>query len=405
MKNHKISHSWVVVGAALVILTVAFSIQTSFGVFIKPLQDSFGWSRATTSWAITVHLLIYALFLIPAGWAIDRFNMGVVFSVAAGLIAFALVLCSRISEPWQLYLLYGLPLGIGIAICGPPILGVLTRWFAQRRGTALGIAATGTGFGTLLGAPIANALIGVYGWQGAFLIFGIAGSIILLICAYIVRGPARPTELETKAMGSDSQGRANPLPRPSMGFAQALKTPQMRLLVITQFFAIFTTRVVPVHIVPHAIDMGISPSVAALSLATIGAFSVVGRLSMGVVQDKIGPRYSMIICLFLQVAAMVALPFIGTEAPLFVFAAVFGYTWGGDVPQIPAMTAQCFGLASVGVLYAAVMMVGNVSGSISAILAGYIFDVTGSYTVIFLAAAAGLLVGIFCIWRLKLPEN
>ncbi len=126
-----------------------------------------------------------------------------------------------------------------------------------------------------------------------------------------------------------------------------------------------------------------------------------GRLGMGFVQDKIGAQRSVIICLTTQAVSLLALPFIRSDSLFFTYAVVFGLTYGGDIPQIPAITAQCFGLTSLGIIYGLVQTVAALGGAFGPIVAGYIFDVTGSYTIVFLGAAIGLLVGVFCIQKLK----
>ncbi len=401
-KDSKIYYGWIVVATGFVIWMVAFGLQYAFGVFFKPLQETFGWSRATTSWAMTIHLVVFALGVVPAGWITERFNTRVVFSIAALLVGFSLVLCSRISQAWQLYLLYGLPLGIGFSMCGPAILAMVTRWFSERRGVALGITSAGIGFGTLIGAPVSNSLIVSYGWRNAFIILGIAGCIILLVCASYIKRPPQPvTEPSKSAATNPKNSNQAPLISSRMTLGQAIRTRAIFLLIAVELFITFTLRVVTVHIAPHATDIGISPSGAALAIGAIGAASIAGRLVMGFLQDKIGARHAMMICLTIEGVAMLALPFIGSDAWLFVFALGFGFTYGGDIPQIPGLIAQYFGLASIGLIYPLVVAVGNLAGAFGPTVAGYIFDLTSSYTIVFLSTAASLLIGAFCIWSLR----
>lgn len=407
-KDRKIYYGWIVVATGFAIWTVAFGIQYSFGIFFKPLQETFGWSRAVTSWAMTIHLVVFALSMVPAGWAIDRFNTRVVFSIAALLIGSSLILCSRISQPWQLYLLYGLPLGIGVSICGPAIMASITRWFIEKRGLALGITSAGVGFGTLAAAPLSNLLIVSYGWRNTFIILGIAACIILLVCACYIKVSPQPVTNRGGSAVAKSKNNNQAL-KPSslrgMTLGQAIRTREIFLILLAQGFIGFTLRVVMVHIAPHATDKGISPSVAALAIGTIGGVSILGRLVMGFVQDRIGAQRSMLICLSIQGVSMLALPFINSDLLFFAFAIVFGFTYGGDIPQTPALTAQCFGVASIGVIYGLVQTVGNLAGALGPIVAGYIFDLTGNYTPVFLGAAGGLFVAIICISRLKLRNK
>lgn len=394
-RHAKINYGWVVVFASFAIFTVVFAIQYSFGIFLKPLEDTFGWSRATTSWAMTIHLLTFAVWMLPAGWAIDRTNPRILYSINAVCVGVLLVLSSRINSPWQLYLLYGL-LGIGLCTSGPIIMTIVTRWFIKNRGVALGIASAGFGFGTLVGAPVSYSLITAYGWRDTFIIMGLAGAVILLICAFFVKSPP--------GYGGDSpkaeKTAKTPKPLTGMTFKEALVSHQMLLLAPTFGFFNFAKTAVMIHIAPHAMDIGISPWVAVAALGTIGGASIAGRLVMGFVQDKIGPMRSMIICLAVQGVSMFALPFVRLDVLFFIYAVVFGFTYGGDVPQVPAIVAQCFGLASMGVIFGMTAGLSNILGALGPIAAGYIFDLTGSYVIAFLLVGLGLFTGAFCLTRL-----
>ncbi len=399
----KIYYGWVIVATCFIIFTVAFGIQFCFGIFFRPLQESLGWSRATISWAMTIHLLVYVTCIALVGWVIDRFKTRIVFSIAALVVGVSLVLCSRISQPWQLYLLYGVGVGMGISACGPALMAIVARWFTEHRGLALGIASAGVGFGTLIGAPISNWLIVSLGWRNSFIALGITGSLILLVCAgYIKSSPPSATN-QSKPPDRLKNGlpsRERP-PEPRLTFWQALKTREMALLMVAHIAAMFTLRLVQVHIATHAMDIGISPATAALAVGTIGAAGIVGRLVMGFAQDRIGAKPAIILCLAAQGMAMLALPLIKSDLIFFGYAVIFGFTYGGDMTQIPTIIAQTFGMASMITVYSFASGFSNLVGSLGPLAAGYLFDATASYTLVLLGAAIGLLVGVFCIWRLK----
>ncbi len=396
----RLDYSWVIVAAGFLIYTVLFGIQYSFGIFFKPLQEAFGWPRASTSWVMTIHLICMSIAMVPAAWAIGRFRSRVVFSLAAVLIGGSLVLCSRISQLWQLYLVYGLPLGIGIGIFGTSVMSIVTRWFTQRRGLALGIASSGVGFGTLAVAPLAQALIAAYGWQTAFAVLGVASGVLLLICANYMKDSPSVDGGNTAGAGHQSAASVPVI----IVIRQAMKTGNLYLLIAGLLSAQFTLKLILTHFAPHATDMGMSASSAALAVGIIGGCSVLGRLAMGSVQDRIGARLSMIICLSVLLLCMMALPFLNSNLLLFAFAVLFGFMYGGDVPQGPAMTAQCYGTASIVVMYGLVSSIANLIAATGPVFAGYLFDATGSYTVVFLIAAAALLAGIICFARLKIEK-
>ena len=399
----RVYYGWVIVAACFTMWTVVFGIQYSFGIFFKSLQDALGCSRGAISWAMTIHLFIYALSMVPAGWAIDRFSIRIVYSLAAFGVGLPLALCSVVSEPWQLYLLYGL-LGISIAICAPSIFTIIIRWFAEKRGLAMGLASSGSGFGTLVAPPLTNALIASYGWRNTFIILGLASVVILFVCAQYIKNPPEPVSDKTgsKAVKSACGGQTHrPNPRQEMTLGQAIRTKEVMLIIVAAASAQIASRVIVVHIAPHATDMGISPFVAAMALSTLGCGSVLGRIVMGFFQDKIGAQRSMIICLTTMGVCLFTLPFITSDAVLFIFAILFGLAFGSDLPQVPAITVQSFGVASMGLIYAFIVGVINILSSLGPLAAGYIFDVTHSYTIAFLGAGVLLFLGVFSISRIK----
>jgi len=401
-KTSRIFYGWFIVAALFTVWAVVYGIQYSFGIFFRNLQDALGCSRGTISWAMTIQVLCFALILVPAGWVLDLLSVRIVYSVAAALFGVSLALCSRISEPWQLYLLYGL-MGISTGIYGPSIFTVITRWFTAKRGLAMGLASSGAGFGALVVPPLTNELIAFHGWRNTFVILGMASLVLLLVCARCLRNAPKPAGNPRPAAAGSAAGgparRSDPLRAMTMG--EAVRTREFLFIISAAAAAQLTARMIVVHIAPHAADMGISPFMAALALSTIGCGSVLGRIAMGFVQDRIGAQRSMIICLAAMGVCMFALPFITSDAAFFAFAVLFGLSFGGDVPQVPALTVQCFGVASMGVIYALVSAVVHILCSLGPLAAGYIFDVTGSYTVAFLGAGVLLLLGILSIGRIR----
>ena len=402
-RGSKIFYGWFIVAALFTIWMVVYGIQYSFGIFFRSLQDAFGCSRGTISWAMTIQLLSFALILVPAGWVIDRFSIRIVYSAAALLFGLPLVLCSRISDPWQLYLLYGL-MGISTGIYGPSIFTVITRWFTEKRGLAMGLASSGAGFGALVVPPLTNSLIASYGWRDTFVILGLASFIILSVCTQYIRNRPEPAgEKSPAAEGKPADGGHAPRSKPlcELTFGQTIKTGNILLIIAAATAAQITARMIVVHLAPHAADKGISPFAAALALSAIGCGSVLGRIGMGFVQDRIGPSISMIICLIVMGICLFALPFITSDIAFFIFAILFGLAFGGDIPQVPALTAQCFGVASMGVIYAFVSASVHVACSLGPLAAGYIFDATGSYTVAFLGAGILLFLGVVGVSKIR----
>lgn len=394
-------YGWFVVAALLTIWTVVFGIQYAFGIFFRTLQDALGCSRGEISLAMTIHLLAFAGVMIPSGWAVSRFNVRIVYALATLGLGFPLVLCSRISELWELYLLYGL-MGISTGIYGPSIFTLVTHWFTTKRGLALGLASSGAGLGTLISAPLTNALIHSYGWRDSFVILGVGSFCILLTVSQVVKNyPSQSSGGNGSSVDRASGRRRKPSPDSPQGmtFKQALRTRELLLIIVGSAAAQMASRVVVVHIAPHATDLGVSSLAAAMSLSIIGFGSILGRIVMGFIQDRIGARNAMIGCLVVMGVSLLALPLVESDGAFFLFAVLFGFAFGGDVPQVPALTVHCFGVASMGLIYGLISSTVNVGSAFGPSLAGCLFDVTGNYTAAFLGAGLLLLFGAFSISR------
>ena len=390
----KIKYAWVIVLITFVIYTVVFGIQYSFGIFFTEFQETFGWTRANTSFVMTVHLITFSMLMIPVSWAINHINTRILFSGAAVIFGTALILCSQVSSLVQLCVVYGIMLGCAISIFGPLLLTIVTRWFVVKRGIALGIASSGVGFGTLIVAPVSNHLISICGWRETFIILGIIAFVILLICAQFIKIPGKIATV----VPDDKKN--NIIPK-GLTFKQSLKTRNL-LLVLTATVTInFAVKSVMVHITPHFIDIGINLSVAALAVGIIGGSSIIGRIVMGLLQDRAGAKNTMLMCFALQTLA-ISILFFNMEAIVFVFAILFGFAYGGDVPQVPVIISNCFGDFSMSSIYGLVAMIGSIAGAAGPYVTGYIYDVTGSYNTAFIIIGVGLITGLIGISKIKL---
>src|SRR6185312_15405385 len=179
--------AWAMVGAAFVVGFVVFGVTYSFGAFLKPMGAEFGSGRAATSAFFSITGLIFYLLGSVAGHVSDRCGPRIIVGVGAVIMGVGLVLTAFIREVWVGYLTYGLGVGIGSACVYVPTLAIVGGWFDKRRNTALGIAAAGTGCGTLLVPPFAAWMIELYGWRLADLVLGVACAALLAGCAIVVR--------------------------------------------------------------------------------------------------------------------------------------------------------------------------------------------------------------------------
>jgi len=256
-----------------------------------------------------------------------------------------------------------------------------------------GIVVAGTSIGALIGPPVANQLISAYDWRISYIIVGsIVLVVVVLAAQFLRRDPAQMGQVPC----GESEGGERGLQVGAEGFSltEAVYTRQFWLFFAMLFCFGFCLLSTIVHIVPHATDLGISAASAATILATIGGVATVSRVVMGSAIDRIGTRQVFIISFILISAALFWLVPAAEIWKLYLFAVVFGFAHGGMGASESPLVARLFGLSSHGLIFG-VTGIGFTSGAaIGPFLAGYIFDVTGSYQVAFLVSAALGIIGL-----------
>ncbi len=403
-------YGWIVLAALLITGIAILGIKLSFGVFFKSLQEDFGWSRATTSGVFSFYMLLYCVFTVLGGWAIDRYGAKIVLTVMGFFTGLSLLLTSQASTPWHLFLSYSLLLAIGTAPIYILVMSTASRWFTGRRGLALGIASCGTGLGIMIMTPFSAWLISSYGWRMSYFILALIAFFVIIPCAQLVkRAPgelaalSEGEKLEATNLNSPEGQHSNEAGEFSL--RQSVKTKSFWLIFSIWLLGSFCVYIVMTHIVSHAIDLGITSLRAASILTLIGGTSIPGGVLMGRVSDSLGRKQAAIICVLLMAGTMLWLIQLPNLWMLYLFAMVFGFFSGGFGPCIAALVGDIFGMRHVGVILGAINVGWAAGAAIGPALAGYIFDVKGSYFLAFLAGVIVMLIAAILIPFLKTPKT
>jgi len=372
---------------------VMWGAYYSFGIFFKPLLVEFGWTRAMTSAAFSTSFILTGVFGVFAGRITDRFGPRIVVTICGLFLGLGYVLVSQTNALWQLYLFYGVIVALGMSSGVIPLQTTIARWFVKRRGLMNGIVVSGIGVGMLVIPMVANWLISNHGWRTSYIIVGIIALVLTILPAqFLRRNPRRGRELaygDTKLAAGDSYSK--------QGFSlrEAARTREFWLLVMATLCFTLAEGTIMVHIVPHAIGLGISSASAALIIAVIGAISIAGRVLMGSTADIIGNKRAWLICLALVTISLFWLLVARELWMLYLFAVIFGFGYGGLSVLISPMVAEHFGLTSHGFIFGVVVMFGGTGGmAIGPVIAGHIFDVTGSYQLAFIIYAVLGVIGL-----------
>lgn len=392
-------YGWVVVGGAFVVLLVGFGMAYAFGAFFSALQAQFDASRSEVSLVFAITACLYFGLGAVSGPLADRFGPSRVIVAGIVLIALGLFPASRAQTLWQVYLTYGLGVGLGVGFAYVPAIGVVQRWFLRRRGLASGVAVSGIGVGTLLIPPFAAWLLSVGDWRTAYAILaavtlslGVAGGLVIEHSPQR-RGLAADGAAERPGTGEGGSSA------PARGHAvrDAIRSRPFLLLYLALLAAAPGLFMPFAHLVSYARDHGLSAETGALLVGLIGVGSTVGRFLLGGVADQLGRRRALA-GTTAGISAMLVWWLFATSAPaLAVFAVLFGVFYGGLVALNPALTADYFGGRNaggiIGLLYTGV----SLGALLGPTLAGLAYDVQQSYTLPVALAAAINLLGVLCL--------
>ena len=403
-RKPKVFYGYVVVTAAFSIMVMVGGMWVIFSVFFEPMLTEFGWTRATLSGAASLRMFLAMLLSIAGGRLTDKFGPRPVIIVCGLFLGLGLFLMSRVSTIWQLYLVFGVITGVGMGGLFVPMISTVSRWFVKRRGIMTGIVLSGTSLGMIIVPPLVTRLIIIYGWRTSYIVIGIIAMIIIISAAqFVKRDPAQIGQLpddenEVKAESLD-------LPARSLSLREAIHTRQFWTLSAIFGSLWFSTAAIWVHIVIHAIDLGIPAISAANILAIIGGAGIASKIIIGSLADRIGDKPALLIGFTLTVVSLLWLLVAKELWEFYLFAVIFGFGTAGLVVLEAPLIARLFGLGSLSVILGSVEFISTTLSLPSAIAAGYIFDITGSYQLAFLIGAGVSIIGLMLSLLLRPITN
>lgn len=390
-------YGWVVIAAGLLIGFISFGIRYSFGVFFKSIEGEFDLTRVATSGIFSAYMVLSAVFTVVGGWALDKYGPRIVTFLMGLFTGLSLLLTSQASASWQLFISYSLLLALGTGAVFAIVSSTASRWFNKKRGFALGITMSGGPLGIIVVAPFATYLVYNFGWRTAFIILGLVAWLIVASSSMLLRKDPGdigllPDGVKPESAKNRLQNNDNNTEPVCPSLLDAIKTSNFWFLGLIWLLLSLNVHLILTHIVPHAIDLGISPINAATILSIIGGASIVGRLAVGKGSDILGRKALAIISALLPFGALIWLVWIRDLWMFYLFAIVFGFSWGGLGTVVTALVGDIFGLRSIGIIMGTILVGWNIGAAIGPAMGGFIFDVTNDYSIAFLAGAAAMLI-------------
>ena len=401
----RVHYGWVVLGVMFCAMLAGVGVRAAPGVMIVPLERAFGWNVSTISGAISLNIILMGLtgpFLtgLMEVIGLKRTILGcmVVLMSGTGLSYF-------MTEPWQLFVTWGLMVGIG---AGAGAVGmaaaVANRWFVQRTSFAMGLLSAANAAGQLIFLPVLALLANRYGWQGiAVAVTVVIAAMIPVVAMVLPESPA--------AIGLPPFGGLTVLPpkarsaNPFMIAIHALRraSRSMDFWLLTLSFGICglsTNGLINTHLIAYCTDNGISEMNGASILAVIGMFSLVGSAASGWMCDRFNPRVLLFWYYSLRGLSLVIMPFtnFGPSA-LAIFAVFYGLDWVATGPATFALTNEVFGRKDAPVIVSWIFVGHQIGGAIAAFGAGALRTYTGNYLLAFLSAGLACLLASMLVLR------
>lgn len=398
IRKYKLHYAWIILFSACVLNIAARADAGSFGVFVEPLVELFGWSRGDISVAYSLAFIVGLPAVVVMGWLGDRYGARPLMIGAALLITAGTFFLGTITELWQFYLFYGFFVGsMGHAAYTVLLPVILTRWFNRYMGVAVGTYWAAMGIGPMIFAPVFRWLIDTRGWEQAFTLIAMVVGSILFTFSLLIR--SSPQEMGLSPYGGEDAPRE---PRPAAtpgiapeGLREILSKRPVWLLIGIHHIGCVGHSIILAHIASMAIVQGISGMEAAGVLSTIAGASAISRFASAVLAARFGGRILLTAALIGQSAPIFILFFANEAWTFYAFALIFGLCYGGEMVGFPIINRQLFGAgAPLGTIYSLQMVGAGTGMALGGWLGGFLFDLTGAYTWSIAAAIITTCVGL-----------
>ena len=403
----RVHYAWVVAAVTFIALMGAAGFRATPSVLIVPLQNEFGWNRAVISGAVSVNLVLFGLTGPFAAALMDRFGLRIVTVGALLTVATGALLTTVMTSPWQLYLLWGVVVGLGTG-CMASVLAatVAGRWFVERRGLVLGALTAAGATGQLIFLPGLGWLAQNVGWRFSAISVGLAALAVAPLVAIFLR--SRPSDLGLRAYGATEADTAqfttgSPIANALRGLRLGVRSRDFWLLGGSFFICGASTNgLIGTHLIPASMDHGMAEVTAASLLAVIGVFDVAGTLVSGYLTDRFDSRWLLFVYYGLRGLALLLLPYVIGSAQLgmIVFIVFYGLDWVATVPPTVQLARRAFGQQKFAIVYGWIFAAHQLGAASIALAAGAVRTFFGDYQIAFMTSGLLCLIAAGMVLRI-----
>jgi MFS family permease len=378
----RLFYGWVIVAVGIVVGCVGMGGVMSLGVFLQPMADSLGWSRAGISMASTLAFLWMGVGGFLWGWLYDRYGARVVVLFGGLLQGFGLAMASQAQSLPVFLAVYGTAAGLSAGAVYVPLTAATASWFVRHRSLAVSLVSAGLALGTTLVAPLARWLIIAHDWRFAMLTLGCIAWAVILPAALLLR-PA-PAAADGPAVNPSAAGVA----QADMTVGQALKTSVFWILSLANFACCAAHSGPIFHMVSYAAYCGVAPLTAATVLGAAGLAALCGRIICGLLADRVGAKRTLVTCLVLQSGAIALYGLAHSLDTLYIVSAVFGFSYGGAMPLYAILVREYFPAGIMGSVFGVVAMIAALGMALGPPVGGWLFDTFGGYGWLYVGSSA-----------------
>ncbi|WP_339632117.1 MFS transporter [uncultured Sneathiella sp.] len=363
---------------------VAMGSRAAFGLFLEPVSSDLGWGREVFGLALAIQNIVWGLSQPFASAIADKYGSGKTLLVSSLVYAAGLFLMSQTSSPTELHMSAGVMIGLGLSGTGfGVVIGSVGRAVAEeKRSMALGIVGASGSLGQFLMVPLGQAFLSGYGWSMALVLIGLC-SLLMIPAAAGVTG---------RAEDSGSIGAASL----SAAIREAAGNRSYWLLFMGFFVCGFHVTFLAVHLPAYIVDQNVAAKYGAIALSIVGLFNVIGSLSAGYLGGKYSKKYLLSGLYFARAALFVAFILVPiSPLTVIIFSAILGLLWLSTVPLTSGLVAVLFGPKYMTTLFGFVFFGHQIGAFLGAWLGGFVFDLYGSYDVVWwMSVALGLISGL-----------
>src|SRR6266478_957416 len=397
-------YRWVVVFLSTAVNALAWGARSTFALFYVAMLEEFAWGRGPTALGYSLSWLGFVVFAPVAGWLSDRWGTRTVVAGGGVVLGLALALTGQVTSLAQYYLCFGVLGAAGIAGMLIPSTTIVTRWFVRSRGTAMGVLSVGGPGSAVAFYPLNAWLIATLGWRIALVTFGSIVTAATVSLTLLYREP--PTKEKLPTGGAYFRAlRETRVAGEAWSLRRALRSVRLWSAFAMTGLGVIGFQIMATHQVAHAVDRGFPQPTVVWLFAFAAGCMMAGNLLGGWLSDQFGRGSVFVLGTVVAILGIGCLALLRSpdDWPLLLLYAASGFGFGMRIAQLSAIPADTFSGPHLGAILGAVQAGGGLGGAIGPFLGGWLFDLTGSYELAFVAAGVAVAGGAVAAWFAARP--